>query len=51
MKCPQFLTYPGFYDQLGIPVQGSDAIQLQIGYYGNLTCNAPGANANVTLPQ
>lgn len=50
-KCPQFLTYPGFYDQLGFPVQGSDAIQLQIGYYGNLTCNAPGSNAVVTLPQ
>jgi hypothetical protein len=50
-KCPQFLTYPGFYDQLGIPIPGSDAIQLQVGYYGNLTCNAPGSNANVTLPQ
>lgn len=50
-KCPQFLTYPGFYDQLGIPVPGSDAIQLQIGYYGNLTCNAPGSNAFVSLPQ
>lgn len=50
-KCPQFLTYPGFYDQLGIPVPGSDAIQLQIGYYGNLTCNAPGANAIVALAQ
>ena len=50
-KCPQFLTYPGFYDQLGIPVPGSDAIQLQIGGYFNLTCNAPGANAVVSLPQ
>lgn len=50
-KCPQFLTYPGFYDQLGVPVPGSDAIQLQIGYYGNLTCNAPGSNAVVSLPQ
>jgi len=50
-KCPQFLTYPGFYDQLGIPLVGADAIQLQIGYYGNLTCNAPGANAVVTLQQ
>lgn len=50
-KCPQFLTYPGFYDQLGIPVYSDDAIQLQIGYYGNLTCNAPGANAYVSLPQ
>ena len=50
-KCPQFLTYPGFYDQLGIPLVGADAIQLQIGYYGNMTCNAPGANAVVALPQ
>lgn len=50
-KCPQFITWPGFYDQLGIPVPGSDAIQLQVGYYGNLTCNAPGANAIVSLPQ
>lgn len=50
-KCPMFLTYPGFYDQLGIPVPGSDAIQLQIGYYGNLTCNAPGSNAVVSLSQ
>lgn len=50
-KCPQFLTYPGFYDQLGIPLVNSDAVQLQIGYYGNLTCNAPGANAVVSLAQ
>jgi len=50
-KCPQFLTYPGFYDQLGIPVPGADSIQLQIGYYGNLTCSAPAANAVVTLAQ
>lgn len=50
-KCPQFLTYPGFYDQLGIPLVNADAIQLQIGYYGNVTCNAPGANAVVPLPQ
>jgi hypothetical protein len=50
-KMPQFITWPGFYDQLGIPVPGSDAIQLQVGYYGNLTCNAPGSNAVVTLAQ
>lgn len=50
-KICQFLTYPGFYDQLGIPVPGSDAIQLQIGGYSNLTCQAPGANAVVSLPQ
>lgn len=50
-KIAQFLTYPGFYDQLGIPVPGSDAIQLQIGGYSNVTCNAPGSNAVVALPQ
>jgi hypothetical protein len=50
-KVPQFLTYPGFYDQLGIPVPGQDAIQLQVGYYANLCCNAPGANAVVSLAQ
>lgn len=50
-KIAMFLTYPGFYDQLGIPVPGSDAIQLQIGGYSNVTCNAPVANAYVALPQ
>lgn len=50
-KLAQFLTYPGFYDQLGIPVPGSDAIQLQIGGYSNVTCNSPGANAVVALAQ
>jgi len=50
-KLAMFLTYPGFYDQLGIPVQGSDAIQLQVGGYSNVTCNAPGANAVVQLAQ
>ena len=50
-KVPQFLTFPGFYDQLGFPVPGSDAVELRVGYYANLTCNAPGANAVVPLPQ
>lgn len=50
-KVPQFITWPGFYDQLGIPVPGQDAIQLQVGYYANLTCNAPGSNAVVRLSQ
>lgn len=50
-KCPMFLSYPGFYDQIGFPVFGSDAVELHVGYYGNLTCNAPGSNAVVTLPQ
>lgn len=50
-KVPQFLTFPGFYDQLGFPVPGSDAVELRVGYYANLTCNAPGANAVVPLAQ
>lgn len=50
-KVPQFLTFPGFYDQLGFPVQGSDSVELRVGYYAQLTCNAPGANAVVTLAQ
>lgn len=50
-KVPQFLTFPGFYDQLGFPVPGSDAVELRVGYYGQLTCNAPGANATVPLSQ
>ncbi len=50
-KVPQFLTFPGFYDQLGFPIAGSDAIELRIGYYANMTCNAPGANATVPLAQ
>lgn len=50
-KIAQFLTYPGFYDQLGVPLVGSDAIQLQIGGYSNLTCNSPGSNAIVSLAQ
>ena len=50
-KVPQFLTFPGFYDQLGFPVPGSDAVELRVGYYAQLTCNAPGANAIVPLGQ
>lgn len=50
-KVPQFLTFPGFYDQLGFPVSGSDAVELRVGYYAQLTCNAPGANATVPLTQ
>lgn len=50
-KVPQFLTFPGFYDQLGFPVPGSDAVELRVGYYANLTCNAAGANAVVPLAQ
>jgi hypothetical protein len=50
-KLTQFLTWPGAYDQIGIPVPGQDAVQCQLVSYNNLTCNAPAANAYVSLPQ
>ncbi len=50
-KIPQFLTFPGFYDQLGFPIPGADAVEIRVGGYLNLSCNAPGANATVALPQ
>ena len=50
-KIPQFLTFPGFYDQLGFPIPGQDAVEIRVGGYLNLSCNAPGANAVVSLPQ
>lgn len=50
-KIPQFLTFPGFYDMLGFPIPGQDAVEIRVGGYLNLGCNAPGANAVVILPQ
>jgi hypothetical protein len=50
-KVPQFLTFPGFYDLLGFPIPGQDAVEIRVGGYLNLSCNAPGANAVVLLPQ
>lgn len=50
-KVPQFLTFPGFYDMLGFPIPGQDAVEIRVGGYLNLSCNAPGANAVVALPQ
>jgi hypothetical protein len=50
-KIPQFLTFPGFYDMLGFPIPGQDAVEIRVGGYLNLSCNAPGANATVALPQ
>jgi len=32
-------------------VTNADAAEVRVGYYGNLICNAPGLNANITLSQ
>jgi hypothetical protein len=50
-KMAMFITYPGLFDQIGLPVAGQDAVQTAVGGYGNLTCNAPIANAVVSLAQ
>lgn len=50
-KLTQFLTWPGAYDQIGIPVPGQDAVQCQLVSYNQLTCNAPSSNGYVSLAQ
>lgn len=50
-KLNQYITWPGFYDQLGVPVAGQDAISVTVGNYSNITCNNPAANGVVLLSQ
>jgi len=47
-RAPHILTY-GMEGLEGIRVGNADALEIRIGYYGNLICNAPGWNANVKL--
>lgn len=47
-KVPHVLTY-GMEGLEGLRVGTADALEIRIGYYGNLVCNAPGYNAVVTL--
>lgn len=49
-KAPHVLTY-GMEGLEGLRVSNSDALEIRIGYYGNLVCNAPGWNCVVTLSQ
>ena len=49
-KCPHILTY-GLEGLEGLRVGNADALEIRIGYYGNLTCKAPGYNCVVTLSQ
>lgn len=49
-KAPHILTY-GMEGLEGLRVSNSDALEIRIGYYGNLICNAPGWNCVVTLSQ
>lgn len=47
-RVPHILTY-GLEGLEGLRVGTADALEIRIGYYANLICNAPGWNAVVTL--
>lgn len=47
-KVPKILTY-GMEGLEGLRVGNADALEIRIGYYGNLICSAPGWNCVVTL--
>jgi hypothetical protein len=47
-KIPHILTY-GMEGLEGLRVGNADALEVRIGYYGNLICSAPGFNAVVQL--
>lgn len=47
-KVPHILTY-GMEGLEGLRVGSADALEIRIGYYGNLICSAPGFNAVVQL--
>lgn len=47
-KVPHILTY-GMEGLEGLRVGNADALEIRIGYYGNLVCSAPGWNMVVQL--
>lgn len=47
-KVPHILTY-GMEGLSGLRVGNADALEIRIGYYGNLICSAPGWNCVVQL--
>lgn len=49
-KMPHILTY-GMEGLEGLRVGNADALEIRIGYYGNLVCNAPGWNCRISLSQ
>lgn len=49
-KAPHILKY-GVEGLEGLRVGSADALEVRIGYYGNLVCSAPGWNCVVSLSQ
>lgn len=50
-RAPKILIYGSYDSNQGLRVGTADAVEIRIGYYGNLTCNGPIANCVVTLAQ
>jgi hypothetical protein len=47
-KAPHILTY-GMEGLEGLRVGTADALEIRIGYYGNVICSAPGWNMYIKL--
>lgn len=50
-RAPKILIYGSYDSNQGLRVGSADAVEIRIGYYGNLTCNGPVANCVVSLAQ
>lgn len=50
-RAPKILIYGSYDSNQGLRVGTADAVEIRIGYYGNLTCNGPVANCYVSLSQ
>lgn len=50
-RAPKILVYGSYDSNQGLRVGTADAVEIRIGYYGNLTCNGPVANCQVQLAQ
>lgn len=50
-RAPKILIYGSYDTNQGLRVGTADAVEIRIGYYGNLTCNGPVANCYVSLAQ
>lgn len=50
-RAPKILIYGSYDSNQGLRVGTADAVEIRIGYYGNLTCNAPIANCVISLAQ
>lgn len=50
-RAPKILIYGSYDSNQGLRVGTADAVEVRIGYYGNLTCNGPVANCNIQLSQ